>query len=418
MSKHLQEKLKVIKESSYSLLKVTDGVIQQVLEALAKRIEKEETLILYENRKDLDNMDPGDPKYDRLSLTPLRLSGLATDLRAIANLPSPIDVVLDKKLLPNGLKLSKVSVPLGVIGAIFESRPNVVIDIFALAIKASNAVILKGGKEAKHSNEVLVKLIQDTLADFDLDPSICHLVTSNREELGELLLARQYIDVLIPRGSQQLIEYVRSHSKIPVIETGAGIVHTYVDEFADDKKALDIIYNAKMRRVSVCNALDTLIMHQAKLELLNVLQDKLKKDKVEIYADSKSYQVLKKFYPAHLLFLATEADYGREFLSPKLSIKTVEHFDEALDHIYRYSSGHSEAIISENHHRIADFHRLVDAAVVYSNASTAFTDGGQFGLGAEVGISTQKLHARGPMGVEALTSYKWIVEGNGQIRMP
>jgi glutamate-5-semialdehyde dehydrogenase len=309
-----------------------------------------------------------------------------------------------------------MSVPFGVIGIIYEARPNVTFDVFSLCLKSGNACVLKGGSDAIHSNTAIVKVIRDLLEKNGVDPNIIALLPAGRDETIQLLNARDYVDLIIPRGSRNLIDYVRMNATIPVIETGAGICHTYFDEFGDKEAGRVIINNAKTRRVSVCNALDCLIVHEDRLGDLAYLVSLCSDSQVVICADEKSYSALNGKYPSELLIRATDDSFGTEFLSYKMSVKTVDTFDEAVSHINQYGSKHSEAIISENNSRIELFYRLVDASSVYSNASTAFTDGAEFGLGAEIGISTQKLHARGPMALEALTTYKWIIEGNGQIR--
>lgn len=357
-----------------------------------------------------------DPRYDRLLLSEERILAMAADVEAIAALPQPLDRMLEDKRMANGLRIQRVSVPLGVIAVIYESRPNVTIDVFALCFKTGNACVLKGGKEAQHSNAILVSLINESLRGQDVDNHSVYLLPSDRRALNVLLSARNLIDVCIPRGSQALINFVRENAKIPVIETGAGIVHTYFDVSGSVEKGRLVIDNAKTRRVSVCNALDTLIIHEKRLADLPRLVDLLAEKKVEIFADELSYEALKAFYPKPLLQKANSKDFGQEFLSYKMSIKTVSSVEEAVCHIMQYTSGHSEAIIAEDQKAMTYFLTHVDAAAVYVNASTAFTDGGQFGMGAEIGISTQKLHARGPMALAALTSYKWIILGDGHTR--
>jgi glutamate-5-semialdehyde dehydrogenase len=323
---------------------------------------------------------------------------------------------LEKRDLPNGLNITKITVPLGVVGVIYEARPNVTFDVFSLCLKSGNSCILKGGSDAKFSNAAIISIIKKVLADFNVNTSLGELLPTDREATHEMLTARGYVDVIIPRGSQQLINYVADNAKIPVIETGAGIVHTFIDESADLQEATNIVNNAKTRRVSVCNALDCLVVHEKQLNQLSAIVAPLAKNNVLIYADIYSHQKLSGSYPAELLEKATEESFGTEFLSYKMSIKTVKSFDEALEHIQKYSSKHSEAIVSNIPNHIERFLNEVDAAAVYSNASTAYTDGAQFGLGAEIGISTQKLHARGPMALAELTSYKWVVRGNGHVR--
>lgn len=372
--------------------------------------------ILAENQKDLSRMDPADPKYDRLKLTADRIAGIAADIRNVASLPSPLGRVLSETVRPNGLKIKKVSVPFGVIGIIYEARPNVTFDVFSLCLKSGNACVLKGGSDAIDSNTAIVKVIHSVLEKHGVDKNILALLPADREATAQILNAHGYVDLIIPRGSQGLIEFVRKNATIPVIETGAGICHTYFDEFGDAVKGQAIVENAKTRRPSVCNALDCLVIHESRLTDLSQLCADLPASNVVVYADEKAYAALDGKYPANLLEKATDESFGTEFLDYKMSVKTVASFDEALDHIARYSSKHSEAIISENEQRLNLFRKLVDASSVYCNVSTAFTDGAQFGLGAEIGISTQKLHARGPMALEELTSYKWLIDGEGQVR--
>jgi glutamate-5-semialdehyde dehydrogenase len=372
--------------------------------------------ILKENARDLALMDKSDPLYDRLLLTEKRIESIVADIRTVAELQSPLGKVLLTNQRPNGLSISKVAFPFGVIGVIYESRPNVTFDVFSLCLKTGNACILKGGSEAYNSNYAIVEIIKNVLTAERFDADIVTLMPPGREETVQLLNAVGYVDLIIPRGSKGLIDYVRKNALIPVIETGAGICHTFFDESGDREKGKVIINNAKTRRVSVCNALDCVIIHQSRLNDLEYLVSLCAGSEVIIYADKRSYSALSGKYPAPLLKRATDESFGTEFLSYKMAIKTIDSFDEALFHINKFGSKHSEAIISENKERIQLFYRRVDASSVYANASTAFTDGSEFGLGAEIGISTQKLHARGPMALEALTTYKWIIEGSGQIR--
>lgn len=395
---------------------LTPERINAVLTALADEAVRETEYLLEENRKDLERMDPGDPRYDRLQLTPARIRGIADDMRNVAALPAPLGRVLADRSLPNGLQVSKVSVPLGVVGIVYEARPNVTFDVFSLCLKTGNVAVLKGGSDAAFSNTAIMGVIQGVLARHDLPAGAATLLPAEREATEALLQAIGYIDVVIPRGSQQLINYVREHARVPLIETGAGIVHTYFDETADLDSGAAIILNAKTRRPSVCNALDCLLIHRDRLEGLPELLKALGEAGVELFADDSAYAALEGHYPAALLQRAGEEHFGTEFLALKMAVKTVNDLDQALEHIARYSSRHSEAILSSNQDHIDRFLQGVDAAAVYANASTAFTDGAQFGLGAEIGISTQKLHARGPMGLEELTSYKWIVRGAGQVR--
>lgn len=361
-------------------------------------------------------MDKNDPKYDRLKLTEERLKGIAADTCNVATLPSPLGKVLKESVRPNGMKLTKVSVPFGVIGIIYEARPNVSFDVFSLCLKSGNACILKGGSDADCSNRAIISVIHKVLKKFKINPHIVELLPADREATAALLNAVGYVDLIIPRGSSSLIHFVRENARIPVIETGAGICHTYFDEFGDTNKGADIIHNAKTRRVSVCNALDCTIIHEKRLADLPLICEKLKDSHVIIYADPQAYQALEGRYPAELLEHAKAESFGTEFLDYKMAVKTVKSFEDALGHIQENSSKHSECIVTENGERAALFTRIVDAACVYTNVSTAFTDGAQFGLGAEIGISTQKLHARGPMGLEEITSYKWVIEGDGQTR--
>lgn len=393
-----------------------DALVGSILNAVADRAIAKTDAILTANGMDAATMSSSDPKYDRLLLTEQRMEAIANELRNVAMLPSPLNRIRDQRILDNGLKLTKVTVPLGVVGVIYEARPNVTFDVFALCLKSGNATILKGGSDAHHTNKVIVEIIRGVLSDFGVDPNVVNLLPADREATAELLTANGLVDVLIPRGSQELISFVRKNSSIPVIETGAGICHTYFERSGDVVKGQAIITNAKTRRVSVCNALDCLIIDSERIPDLPFLCQMLAEKAVAIYADSDSYAVLEGSYPSDLLFRANDEHYGTEFLDYKMAIKTVGSFGEALCHIATYSSKHSEAIISEDKERIRQFLMQIDAAAVYANASTAFTDGAQFGLGAEIGISTQKLHARGPMGLEELTSYKWLVEGDGQVR--
>ena len=405
-----------VKDAGREMPTVKDETINTLLLALADEAESQTEYIITENQKDLNLMDVANPKYDRLKLTNERIKSIATDIRNVAKLPSPLGKIMEQRELPNGLKLSKVSVPIGVIGIIYEARPNVTFDCFSLCIKSGNACILKGGSDARYSNEAIISIIKKVLIRFGLNASIAELLPVEREATNALLTARGFVDVLIPRGSQSLINFVAENAKIPVIETGAGIVHTYLDESADIDQAREIISNAKTRRVSVCNSLDCLVVHKKQLANLPAVLEPLAKSNVILYADELSMMILIGRYPKELLRHATEESYGTEFLDYKMSIKTVNDFEDALTHIYKFSSKHSEAILSNNIEHIERFINEVDAAAVYSNTSTAFTDGAQFGLGAEIGISTQKLHARGPMALSELTSYKWVVRGSGQVR--
>ena len=404
------------REAARELAQCDDATIRAVLEALADRTIAAEKEILQANLSDLSRMPESDPKYDRLLLNSQRLADIAHDLRCVAALPSPVGEVLEQRQLENGLELKKIRVPMGVIAVIFESRPNVTFDVFALCLKTLNACVLKGSSDAHDTNLVIVKLIHEVLTGFDINPGVVFLAPPQREYLPDILQATETIDLAIPRGSKGLIDFVRDNARIPVIETGAGIVHTYVDASADLPKAKSIITNAKVRRVSVCNALDTLILHRDLLPALpGMMQSMGEEHAVEVFADDDAFEVLNGKY-AGTLQRASDEHFGTEFLSLKMSIKTVSGLTEALEHIHHYSSKHSEAIVAEDPAIIEQFLNSVDAAAVYSNTSTAFTDGAQFGMGAEIGISTQKLHARGPMALPELTSYKWVVKGTGQVR--
>ena len=391
-------------------------IITQALLEVAEALVRNTDLILEANKKDLDLMDQEDPKYDRLKLTAQRIQDIAADMTRVANLESPVGQVIDAHTAANGLQISKIRVPLGVVGVIYESRPNVTADVFALCFKTGNVAVLKGGSDAAQSNAAITEVIQKVLAQYGITRQVITLLPPERAATESLLNARGFVDVLIPRGSQALIDYVRANSKIPVIETGAGIVHTYFDLEGDLEKGKNVVLNAKTRRVSVCNALDCLLIHKERLKDLPSLLIPLSGSKVVIHADEAAYTVLQHNYPSELLKPATPESFGTEFLSYQMAVKTVDNLEAALEHIARFSSKHSEAIISENAANLESFLNQVDAAAVYANASTAFTDGAQFGLGAEIGISTQKLHARGPMGLTELTSYKWVIRGDGQTR--
>lgn len=391
-------------------------MVNDILQEIAELLVASTAHILQANALDLEKMPVTDPRYDRLKLTAERLVAMAQEVQNVIALDSPLGEIISDRILDNGLKISKIRVPLGVIGVIYEARPNVTLDVFALCFKTGNVAVLKGGSDAWHSNKAIASIIHQVLENHGIDLHVATLLPAEREATAALLEARGAIDVLIPRGSQSLINYVREHSKVPVIETGAGIVHTFFDVSGDLEKGKAIILNAKTRRVSVCNALDCLILHRDRLADLKELVQPMAAAAVAIYADEASYAALHDHYPEELLHPAHAADYGTEFLDYKMSIRTVADLDEALCHIANYSSKHSEAIVAENEATILNFFNSVDAAAVYANASTAFTDGGQFGLGAEIGISTQKLHARGPMGLAELTSYKWVIRGTGQTR--
>jgi glutamate-5-semialdehyde dehydrogenase len=402
--------------ASRSLNLVSDETINTVLLALADEAVAQTETILSENVKDLAAMEMSNPMYDRLLLTKERIEGIAADIRNVASLPSPLGKQLMETVRPNGMKITKISVPFGVVGIIYEARPNVSFDVFSLCLKSGNACVLKGGTDAYNSNLAIVTLIRSVLQRFGLERGIVTLLPAGREAATELMNAVGTVDVIIPRGGKGLIDFVRDNSRIPVIETGAGICHTYFDEFGDLAKGAEIVFNSKTRRVSVCNALDCLVINEKRLTDLPALCDKLATKKVIIYADEKAYTSLNGNYPTELLQKASDESYGIEFLDYKMSIKTVASIYDAVEHISKFSSKHSECIVSEDDKQIQFFDKMVDAACIYTNVSTAFTDGAQFGLGAEIGISTQKLHARGPMGLAELCSYKWIIKGEGQVR--
>ena len=404
------------RQASRALAAFAPAAINALLRDLADATVAETPFLLAENARDLARMPETDPRHDRLRLTPERLASMAADLRTVAGLPSPIGEIITQKELPNGLRLSKVRVPLGVIGIIYEARPNVTFDSLALCLKTGNACLLKGGSDAAFSNAALLAVAAPVLARHGLPAATATLLPPKRAATEALLTAVGYVDVVSPRGSQALINYVRENARVPVIETGAGVVHTFFDATGDLATGAAIIANAKTRRVSVCNALDCLLLHASRLADLPALLAPLAAARVQVFADAPAHEALVPHYPSPLLAHATEEHFGTEFLSLRMAVKTVASLHEALEHIAEFGSKHSEAIISEDADSIETFLNAVDAAAVYANASTAFTDGAEFGLGAEIGISTQKLHARGPMGLEELTSYKWLVRGSGQTR--
>ena len=415
MEKFRNEELFIrTKKASACVLEAGDEAVSAALVRLSSLMMEREGEILSANKEDLSRMDPSDPKYDRLSLTHSRLQGIADGIDAVASLPSPVGKVLSSAVRPNGLKIERVSYPFGVVGIIYEARPNVTFDVAALCLKSGNACVLRGGKEADGTNRVSVEIIKDALTECGIGPDAVNLLPSDRSSSAELLHARGYVDLIIPRGSSSLISFARDNATVPLIETGAGVCHTYFDEEGDLQMGERIVVNAKTRRVSVCNALDCLIMHSSRLSSLPSICRGLEKSKVIIYADKRSHSVLDGLYP--YLEKADAEDFGTEFLDYKMAIKTVDSLDEAISHIREYGSGHSESIVTMDPKAAERFRREVDAACVYVNAPTSFSDGGEFGLGAEIGISTQKMHARGPMGLEALTTYKWLIEGEGQTR--
>ncbi len=412
----LESTFRAVKEASKTLALLSDDQRNEILHAVADAIIAQKEDILKANASDLSRMDKEHPLYDRLQLTDKRLEDIASDMRHVATLPSPLGRILKEKTLENGLHLRRVSVPFGVIGMVYEARPNVTFDVFSLCFKSGNASILKGGKDADDTNRAEVALIHEVLKKYNVNPSVVELLPATHEATGEMLNAVGYIDLCIPRGGKKLIQFVRDSAKVPVIETGAGVVHVYFDEEGDVTIGKGIIDNSKTRRCSVCNSLDTLLINKNRLNDLFELVAPMAAKKVKIHADAPAYEVLKGNYPDELLQLVTEDIWNTEWMSMNLGIKTVADISEALNHIAKYGSGHSESIVTENKETALIFQQMVDAACVYVNTPTSFTDGGQFGLGAEIGISTQKLGARGPMALEEITTYKWLIEGNGQIR--
>ena len=421
----MNEQFVKTKQASKSLAALSDSRRNDILLAVSEAIVADKERIIKANAEDLAKMDRENPLYDRLMLTEARLEAIADDMRNVAGLPSPLGHITKQKTLPNGLRLCRISVPFGVIGMIYEARPNVTFDVFSLCFKSGNACVLKGGKDADCSNREEVKLIHEVLERYGVDPDVVALLPATHEATGEMLNAVGYVDLCIPRGGRRLIDFVRDTARIPVIETGAGVVNTYFDKEGDLEMGRAIINNAKTRRVSVCNALDCLLVHSSRLSDLPALVAPLSgsvccnaiatnKTPVIIYADERAYEALSGHYS--LLEHATDESFGTEFMDYKLAVKTVDSLDEALAHIDAYGSGHSEAIITQNESAARIFQQHVDAACVYWNAPTSFTDGAQFGLGAEIGISTQKLGPRGPMALEEITTYKWLIEGEGQIR--
>ena len=412
----IENTLQLLKNASYSLPMLEENQINDVLLTLASAIEAESAGLLEANAKDLARMDRSNPVYDRLMLTEERLAGIASDMRHVAELENPVGKVIDERVRPNGMKLTRVRVPFGVIGVIYEARPNVSFDVFSLCFKSRNACALKGGSDAYDSNCAIVDLIHRVLTEKGIDSHVVELLPAGHEAATELMKAVGLVDLLIPRGSARLIKSVREQAQIPCIETGAGVCHTYFDKEGDLKKGADIIFNSKTRRVSVCNALDSLVIHADRLADLPKLCIRMAAKNVAIEADEQAYAALDGKYPADLLVHATDDSFGKEFLDYRMSVKTVSSFEEALMHIRHFTSHHSECIVTENADHARLFQQYTDAACVYVNVSTAFTDGAQFGLGAEIGISTQKMHARGPMGLEEITTYKWLINGDGQTR--
>lgn len=417
----IEHQLSEARTASYSLLELSAERINEVLLQLADALEKASAQIVSANASDLSRMNPSDSRYDRLLLDEQRIKGIANDTRNVAALPSPLGRLLNETTRPNGMVIRKVSVPFGVIGVIYEARPNVTVDVFSLCFKAGSAVLLKGGKEAAESNQVIVDVIHKVLHEAHLPESLCTLLPNDHEATTEMLGAVGKVDLVIPRGSRRLIDYVRDNAKVPVIETGAGICHTYIDREANIEQASAIVNNGKTRRVSVCNALDCVVIHQDRLSDLPhicapICSSSDKAKQVTIYADARAYKALEGHYPSELLQPAQPEHFGMEFQDYKMAIKTVNDMEEAIQYVQNHTSHHSESIVSQNEANCQRFLRLIDAACVYQNLPTSWTDGAQFGFGAEIGISTQKLHARGPMALNEITTYKYLIVGEGQIR--
>lgn len=412
----LESIFKRVKASCKELAELHDEERNAVLREVARAIISHQEELLTANAIDLSQMDSQHPLYDRLLLTPQRLEEIASGILHVASLPSPLGKILKEEKLNNGLRLQRISVPYGVIGMIYEARPNVTYDVFSLCFKSGNAAILKGGKDADHSNRAAVKLIHEVLVKHNIDPNVVALLPATHDATREMLNAVGYIDLCIPRGGKELIKFVRNTAKVPVIETGAGVVHAYFDKDGDIQIGPAIIHNAKTRRPSVCNALDTLLINRDRLEDLDILCKPLAEHHVWLYADREAYSALNGRYPASLLYPSQERTFDTEWMDYKMGIRTVQDVDEAIAHIAVHGSGHSECIITDNRMAALKFQQAVDAACVYVNTPTSFTDGAQFGLGAEIGISTQKLGPRGPMGLEEITTYKWLIRGHGQVR--
>ncbi len=408
--------LQAAQQAAAVVRRLTPDQKTNLLNRLSDVLASHTTDIVAENQKDLDRMSATDPKYDRLKLTESRVTDLAKSLREVAVLPDPAGEVLLERTIEQGLQLKKITVPLGVVGVIYEARPNVTVDVASLCLRSGNACVLKGGKEADASNRYLVGLIQQVLTEFDVPKAAVTLLPPDRAVVNELLTATRYVDIIIPRGSESLIQFVRKNSLVPTIETGAGVCHAFLESSADLNKAVAIVVNGRVSRPSVCNSLDCVLVDERIAEqFLPMLLDDFNKWNVEVFADETAYAIFEKAGYVNLQHAGPE-DFGREFLDYKCAIKVVAGLDEALSHIQTYSSRHSEAILSQDQSAIDQFLSEVDAAAVYANASTRFTDGAVFGLGAEIGISTQKLHARGPFALEKLVTEKWIVVGDGQVR--
>ena len=412
----MTEIFKKVREASRTIANISDRERNEVLLTLAGLLEERSAVLLEANARDLALMDRANPLYDRLQLTPERIGAIASDMRNVAGLPSPVGEEIERRTLPNGILLRRVRVPFGVIGVIYEARPNVTFDVFSLCFKSGNACILKGGKDAEQSNMAAISIIHEALQSHGISPDVAVMLPATHEATAQLLNAVGYVDVCIPRGGRRLIDFVRDNARIPVIETGAGVVHAYFDLDGDTAMGRDIITNAKTRRVSVCNALDTLLIHRDRLGDLPALCEPLAKKNVEIHADPESMMALAGHYPELLLIPAVPEDWDREWMDYKMGLRTVASVSEAISHIAEHGSGHSECIITDSDEVAGRFQAEVDASCVYVNAPTSFTDGAQFGLGAEIGISTQKLGPRGPMGLREITTYRYLLTGSGQTR--
>ncbi|MDF2379532.1 MAG: glutamate-5-semialdehyde dehydrogenase [Candidatus Gracilibacteria bacterium] len=417
MNQQLKNQLTSLKKASYQLHLCSTEERNQALELIKQTLLDNSSAILKANKKDLDKMNENDSLYDRLLLDELRIKGICIELQNVIDLNDPLNKALEKSEGPSGIKLKKISVPLGCIGIIYEARPNVTVDVTSLCLKSGNAVLLRGSSSAYESNSVIVNLIQSALEKSHLPKDSVQLMEPDRELTKEMLQANEYLDLIIPRGSAKLIQYVRENASVPTIETGASVVHTFVDKSANIEMACDIIINEKTRRPSVCNALDTVLVHEDIMsDFVPALAEKMKDSGVLIHADMGCHQLLHGSYDDAKLMSDAEDHFNTEFLGLEMNIAVVSDFNTAIEHIRKYSLKHSESIITEDPLHAERFQKEVDAACVYVNTSTAFSDGAQFGLGSEIGISTQKLHARGPMGLEELTSYKWLINSDGLTR--
>ncbi|MDE6267159.1 MAG: glutamate-5-semialdehyde dehydrogenase [Muribaculaceae bacterium] len=405
-----------VKKASAGISLLDDNKRNSVILRLADLLSDSTEKLLEANRKDLDRMSPENPLYDRLKLTPERIAGIASDLRHVATLPSPLGEEIERRTLPNGILLRRIRVPFGVIGVIYEARPNVTFDVFSLCFKSGNACVLKGGRDAENSNEAAMEIIHRALTEEQVSTDVALLLPSTHEATAAMLGAVGYVDVCIPRGGRKLIDFVRDNARVPVIETGAGVVHLYFAKDGDLEMGKRVIENAKTRRVSVCNALDTLLIERSRLADLPELLAPLAAKNVELHADERALEALNGKYPAELLTGADDETWDKEWMDYKMGVRVVDSFEDAVAHIAAHGSGHSESIVTSDEAEAVAFQAMVDAACVYVNLPTSFTDGAQFGLGAEIGISTQKLGPRGPMGLKEMTTYRYLLSGDGQVR--